>query len=222
LQLRTAVDLGFEVPQSLVSNSREAVSGFLDAHPAGVICKPLYDGRVPLDVVRAHYDGGPGAKLMAQVRCGEDAHGGWFAGSLAEGVTEADLRRFRSLSVSGHWREVWRGKGLDLLAIVAGVPVPGFPVSAMAAAGYALAPLEGAAPIGDPQVVFSEGRTIVLVAAGWVRQPMPWERSLMALEDRVLGLEARLRSAERVTGALRTDAAERLLAATVPAANGAG
>ena len=49
LQLRTAVDLGFEVPESLVSNRREAVSTFLDAHPGGVVCKPLYDGRVPVD-----------------------------------------------------------------------------------------------------------------------------------------------------------------------------
>lgn len=49
LQLRTAADLGFEVPETLVSNSREAVSAFLDAHPAGLICKPLYDGRVPVD-----------------------------------------------------------------------------------------------------------------------------------------------------------------------------
>jgi hypothetical protein len=49
LQLRTAVDLGFAVPESLVSNTREAVSTFLDAHPGGVVCKPLYDGRVPVD-----------------------------------------------------------------------------------------------------------------------------------------------------------------------------
>lgn len=49
LQLRTAVDLGFEVPKSLVSNSREMVSAFLDEHPDGVVCKPLYDGRVPVD-----------------------------------------------------------------------------------------------------------------------------------------------------------------------------
>jgi glutathione synthase/RimK-type ligase-like ATP-grasp enzyme len=49
LQLRVAAQLGFEVPESLVSNSREAVSAFLDAHPAAVICKPLYDGRVPVN-----------------------------------------------------------------------------------------------------------------------------------------------------------------------------
>jgi len=48
LQLRAALELGFEVPESLVSNSRAAVGAFLDTHPGAVICKPLYDGRVPI------------------------------------------------------------------------------------------------------------------------------------------------------------------------------
>jgi glutathione synthase/RimK-type ligase-like ATP-grasp enzyme len=49
LQLRTALELGFEVPESLMSNFREEVRGFMEAHPQGVICKPLFDGRVPVD-----------------------------------------------------------------------------------------------------------------------------------------------------------------------------
>lgn len=48
LQLRAALRLGFEVPTSLVSNYREEVAAFLAAHPEGVICKPLFDGRVPV------------------------------------------------------------------------------------------------------------------------------------------------------------------------------
>jgi glutathione synthase/RimK-type ligase-like ATP-grasp enzyme len=49
LQLRTAKSLGFETPESLVSNSRETADAFLEAHPGGVVCKPLFDGRVPTD-----------------------------------------------------------------------------------------------------------------------------------------------------------------------------
>jgi glutathione synthase/RimK-type ligase-like ATP-grasp enzyme len=49
LQLRTANSLGFETPESLVSNSRETAGAFLEAHPGGVVCKPLFDGRVPVD-----------------------------------------------------------------------------------------------------------------------------------------------------------------------------
>ncbi len=48
LQLRTAMELGFDVPQSLVSGDRETVEEFLVAHPRGVICKPLVSGRVPI------------------------------------------------------------------------------------------------------------------------------------------------------------------------------
>lgn len=47
-QLRVAGELGFEVPDTLVSNDPEAVRAFIAAHPEGVICKPLYDGRVPV------------------------------------------------------------------------------------------------------------------------------------------------------------------------------
>jgi glutathione synthase/RimK-type ligase-like ATP-grasp enzyme len=47
-QLRVAGELGFEVPDTLVSNDQEVVRAFLAAHPEGVICKPLYDGRVPV------------------------------------------------------------------------------------------------------------------------------------------------------------------------------
>jgi glutathione synthase/RimK-type ligase-like ATP-grasp enzyme len=49
LQLRTAFELGFEVPKSLVSNEPETVRAFMQAHPEGVICKPLFDGRVPVE-----------------------------------------------------------------------------------------------------------------------------------------------------------------------------
>jgi hypothetical protein len=48
LQLRAASAVGFDVPQSLITNDRTAVEEFIDAHRGGVICKPLMSGRVPL------------------------------------------------------------------------------------------------------------------------------------------------------------------------------
>lgn len=48
LQLRTAMEIGFDVPESLVSNEREQVEAFVAAHSTGVVCKPLMNGRVPI------------------------------------------------------------------------------------------------------------------------------------------------------------------------------
>jgi hypothetical protein len=47
-QLRTARDLGFEIPSTLITNEPRELSTFLDEHPAA-ICKPLLDGLVPED-----------------------------------------------------------------------------------------------------------------------------------------------------------------------------
>ncbi len=170
------------------------------------------DGSVPIETVRAFYDGGPGAILAARMRVGEDRFGGWFHGALAEDLDEQQTRKLNSLSVSGHWREVWRGKGLDLLCCVAGVPVPGFPIAAMAAAGFAPASVEAGYALPEARVGFQEGRPVVLVAAGVIRQPMPWERMIAAQAHRIDALEHRLEATERVAGPLRPLAAERLLA----------
>lgn len=175
------------------------------------------DGTVPIETVRAFYDGGPGAVLMVRTRVGEDRYGGWFAGALAEEVTDEQVRRFSSLSVSGHWREVWRGKGLDLLACVAGVIVPGFPVSAMAAAGYVPIEVEEGYRLPAPHAAFADGRVVSLVAAGVVRQPQPWER-LIATQQRQLDAYAeRLEAVERVMRPLRGLAAERIRDELLPA-----
>jgi glutathione synthase/RimK-type ligase-like ATP-grasp enzyme len=48
LQLRTARELGFDIPDSLVSNEPAEVEDFMAANPHGVICKPLMTGRVPV------------------------------------------------------------------------------------------------------------------------------------------------------------------------------
>jgi hypothetical protein len=47
-QLRVAAELGFEVPATLVTNDAGSVVEFIAAHPEGVICKPVSDGRVPV------------------------------------------------------------------------------------------------------------------------------------------------------------------------------
>ena len=46
-QLRTAARLGFDIPNTLVTNAPEDAQRFIAEHPAGTICKPLWDGRVP-------------------------------------------------------------------------------------------------------------------------------------------------------------------------------
>lgn len=166
------------------------------------------DPRTPLDAVRAHYDGAPGAVQLASVCVGEDQFGIWMAGAVNPEVTAEQIERGRRMSVSGDWREVWRGRGLDMVAVAAGVPVPGFPI---AAAGYTLT---AESPAGDwlpePTVRYLDGRPVVLVAAGVVRQPMPWERMIGAQQDQIDQLGRRLEAAERVTAELRGEAARRI------------
>jgi hypothetical protein len=182
------------------------------------------DGRLAVEDVRAHYDGGPGAVRMAHVACGEDQFGIWFAGALNPEATPEQVREFAACSVSGDWREVWRGKGLDLVACLAGVTVPGFPVaSALAAAGLQVAPLDAARALpSEPRTRFVDGRPTVLVAAGVVRRQAPWDVLHAEDQRRMDLLEERLQRAELVTGPLRPLAGQALAASidavAVPAA----
>lgn len=48
-QVRTASALGFEVPATLVTNDAGECRQFLSEQEGGVVCKPLWDGRVPID-----------------------------------------------------------------------------------------------------------------------------------------------------------------------------
>ena len=84
---------------------------------------------------KAHYDGGSGAVQVADVVCGEDDFGVWFAGALCEpwdanvnpdGPTPQQVRQFCSLDISPDWREI-AGK-LHMIAMLS-VPVGGFPVA---------------------------------------------------------------------------------------------
>jgi glutathione synthase/RimK-type ligase-like ATP-grasp enzyme len=48
-QLRRASELGFAVPKSLITNEPGLARDFVTDHPDGVVCKPLFSGRVELE-----------------------------------------------------------------------------------------------------------------------------------------------------------------------------
>lgn len=174
------------------------------------------DLKMGWQAAQAHYDGGPGAVQMADVHAGADEWGAWFAGSLRPDVSAEQVRAFTACSVSGDWREVQRGRGLDLLACLAGVTVPGFVVTGFAAAGLVAAGLLASAEIAgtipsEPSARYEDGRAVALVAAGVVRQPMPWERALGALSAEVEELRGRVRQTELVTNEFRGDAISRMV-----------
>lgn len=85
----------------------------------------------------AHYDNTGSA--VAVVRCGEDPHGVWVSGRVLPGVSDQRVDELRRSGISGDWRTVTPGGGLELVAALA-VNVPGFPIprtQSMAASGEA-------------------------------------------------------------------------------------
>lgn len=74
-----------------------------------------------------HYENS--GSVVADVTMGEDRFGGWVAGALRPGVTEAQVRELEGCPLSGDWRRV--GGSLELIGLLA-VPVPGFPIVASA------------------------------------------------------------------------------------------
>lgn len=75
-----------------------------------------------------HYDNTGAA--IADVAAGEDEFGLWLAGSVREGVTDAQIREMQAAAVSGDWRTI--DGALELVAMLS-VSVPGFPVPRMRA-----------------------------------------------------------------------------------------
>lgn len=63
--------------------------------------------------------------VAAYVRAGDDAHGGWFCGKLAKGLSDENLEALRAATPSGDWRG-YNGTR-ELIGILA-VNVPGFPI----------------------------------------------------------------------------------------------
>lgn len=134
----------------------------------------------------AHYDGGPGAVQVADVACGEDAHGIWFAGALRPGVTPEQVREFRACNLSGDWRRI-RGE-YELVAVAAGIPVPGFPIPRLSIAASALTADQVFMDM-RPKVGLSYGEPVSLVAAGVVRHD-PYRDAILALAEKVAAIEA--------------------------------
>lgn len=81
--------------------------------------------RLSADKAIAHYDNTGTA--AAFVHAGEDAFGIWVAGTLSADLSAADAQKLMASKPSGDWREVFRGRGRDLIGVLQ-VNVPGFPV----------------------------------------------------------------------------------------------
>lgn len=90
-------------------------------------CLTLHTTHAPSNLnaeeTRRHYES-TGA-VAAYIRCGEDAHGIWFSGRTALGLTEADKEALRGAKVSGDWRGI-EGH-LELVGTLA-VNTPGYPI----------------------------------------------------------------------------------------------
>lgn len=107
-----------------------------------------------------HYDNSGAG--WADVAVGEDEFGIWFSGAIRPGLTEAQLRAARALSLSGDWRPI--GGKLELLAALS-VNVPGFPIPRGL---RAVDPAEAMAASAMPAHREQGGQIVALVAAGMV------------------------------------------------------
>lgn len=107
--------------------------------------------RLSADRAMAHYDNTGTA--AAFVRAGEDRFGIWVAGSLSARLSAADAQALMASKPSGDWREVFRGKGRDLIGVLQ-VNMPGFPVPRALTAASLL-------PDGGDAVQFVESEACV-------------------------------------------------------------
>lgn len=87
----------------------------------------------------------------ADVVIGYDSHGTWVSGVLRPGLTEADVRILRALSLSGDWRTSRRTGRHELIGVLA-VNYPGYPI--LASAGRHIA---APRPTHRPDVITAAG-----------------------------------------------------------------
>jgi hypothetical protein len=139
----------------------------------------------------AHYD--HTGTAVADVACGEDAHGIWVAGCLRPGVSPEQVWALRASALSGDWRPI--GGRLELVALLA-VNTPGFTIAASAA----------------PEVAWREhGQQVTaLVAAGATAPPAPVTHADL---DALAAEVARLRTLTRPLLGLAAAAARQRLTA---------
>lgn len=133
----------------------------------------------------------------ADVTVGYDRHGTWISGVLRPGLTEADVRILRALSLSGDWRVGRRTGRHELIGILA-VNYPGYPITAGASSRQIAAPR----PRHSPSVITAAG----MVPQGARREPID------DLTRRIAELERRLAKPfrEELRGHRRDLAAARL------------
>lgn len=142
----TSCHIGF---QGRCINPPRSLTSYALFHVGAVRCSDGSDvavGHVTLDTghastargvdaaaALAHYDNT--GTVVADIAVGEDEFGPWVAGALRPDVSDLQVRRLRSASLSGDWRPY--GRGSELVAALA-VNVPGFPIPRAMAAGGAI------------------------------------------------------------------------------------
>lgn len=124
-------------------------------------------GSVTLDTVHAglqltaaqtkrHYE--KTGAVAADVACGEDQWGIWFAGATRRTVTAAQTDELRGAKISGDWRDA--GGHLELVGLLA-VNTPGYPVPRRAR----LAPVAASAGRQDARVALVGANPVSASAA---------------------------------------------------------
>lgn len=150
--------------QIMLDNGEQVPVGRLtvNAHHASLSASPT--------ATAAHYD--HSGTVAAFVRAGEDRHGVWLAGATRSDATPEQIRDLRANPPSGDWRNT-EGRGLELVAALA-VPVPGFPVMAVAASAHEGGPEQVTALIlgystDEPLAVVAGAVDVPLVDAAGAR-----------------------------------------------------
>lgn len=103
-----------------------------------------------------HYENS--GTLLAKVRASNGRHGVWLSGCLLPGLDDRELAISQGLSVSGHWNvftdpRTGRKYPDELLAILGGVPQPGYPETRvrpelLVASGATIAHISPLGPVG--------------------------------------------------------------------------
>ena len=156
----------------------------------------------------AHYDNTGAA--VADIVCGEDRFGIWFAGRIRPNVSEED--RF-ALAASGRLSGDWRviGGAYELVAALA-VNVPGFPIPEVSLAASASGPLSlVAAGVIRPEEIDEPVDEEALAATPLT--PADIAAIAMAAAEEVLHLQRRQEIIDRTAPAREKLAAHRLAAA---------
>lgn len=178
-----------------------------EVRPEGCDCDAVATGTITLATGHAsiqsahraafeHYANSGHA--VADVTCGEDEHGIWFAGALRPTVTPEQVRELRGSVISGDWRRI--GGNLELIAMLA-VNTPGFPVPRATARVAS----------GNPQAMVAVGASPLAARAG----TSPESDRISVLEQQVARLS---RIAEPLAPQAARALADEIVASATPPA----